>query len=320
VLLRFGIIAVVTCHFSVDALYTAFVMIRSGDPYYVVTGCLSTGVFVVLLLVALGLYVTRGGFLPAHRTNEEEGTAPPLPPQAPREVPLVYRPLPAAMVALALLLAAALGALALVPDREFGDWTDSRSASSGRTKRRRRFCARADSTSRDTRRPPPRTTGRTASQRPTCSATAGSTLPRASIETRSRRRSGAFAGSIPGKAGGVRRLRGSVTGAVLGFSRTLPDDAPGATLEAPAALDVAVKFLKEMGQDPSQGELKEQTQKDEKARRDHTLVLGIPDTGRGEARVRYELVVQGDGRRLVDARRQDPGGVRARALGDDGGS
>src|SRR6185295_15490218 len=33
VMLRFGIAAVVICHFSVDALYTAFVLIRSPNLY-----------------------------------------------------------------------------------------------------------------------------------------------------------------------------------------------------------------------------------------------------------------------------------------------
>ena len=41
VFLRFGIVPVVIAHFSVDALYTAFVLIRSESPYYVITGSLS---------------------------------------------------------------------------------------------------------------------------------------------------------------------------------------------------------------------------------------------------------------------------------------
>src|SRR5262249_19398175 len=128
VLMRFGITAVVTCHFSVDALYTAFVMIRSGNPYYVVTGCLSAGAFAILFLVALGLYVTRGGFLPARTTNEQEGTAPRLPPPPARDVSFDpardYRPLPAAAALLGVLLAAGLGAMTLLPVQDFGDWTD----------------------------------------------------------------------------------------------------------------------------------------------------------------------------------------------------
>jgi hypothetical protein len=59
-------------------------------------------------------------------------------------------------------------------------------------------------------------------------------------------------------------------------------------------LEIATKFATEMGQDPGHGELKEQTQKDEKARRDHTLVWEYSIEGGGEAKLRYELVVQGD--------------------------
>ena len=43
VFLRFGIVSVLICHFSVDALYTAIVLIRSPNLYCQVTGSLSAG-------------------------------------------------------------------------------------------------------------------------------------------------------------------------------------------------------------------------------------------------------------------------------------
>ncbi len=79
----------------------------------------------------------------------------------------------------------------------------------------------------------------------------------------------------------------------LGFQRTLPDDAPGASLEKPEALALAASFLKARGLDPAAGELKEQTQEDKKARRDHTLVWEFPIAGAGEAKLRHEVTVQG---------------------------
>jgi membrane protease YdiL (CAAX protease family) len=62
VFLRFGIAAVVITHFSVDALYSAFVMIRSESLYYQLTGSLSAGIFGVVFLGMLVAYIRRGGF------------------------------------------------------------------------------------------------------------------------------------------------------------------------------------------------------------------------------------------------------------------
>src|SRR6185436_6631143 len=75
--LRFGIASVVICHFSVDALYTAFVLIRSPNRYYQVSGTLSAGVFVLVFIAAAIAYRLRGGFAPPEVTNEVEGVAPP---------------------------------------------------------------------------------------------------------------------------------------------------------------------------------------------------------------------------------------------------
>ena len=64
----------------------------------------------------------------------------------------------------------------------------------------------------------------------------------------------------------------TTTGRAVGFDRTLLEDAPGATVSKERALELAAAFLEAHGVDPAAGELKEQTEKDEKARRDHTLV------------------------------------------------
>src|SRR5206468_709397 len=82
VFLRFGIVSVVIAHFSVDALYTAFVLIRSGSPYHVITGCLSAGIFVLVFLGAFAAYLRRGGFLSTEISNEEEGRAHALAPSS----------------------------------------------------------------------------------------------------------------------------------------------------------------------------------------------------------------------------------------------
>ena len=64
-MLRFGALPLLVWHFTVDALYTALLLLRSGNAYYVVTGGVSALILLLPLGVALLLYWRRGGFEPA---------------------------------------------------------------------------------------------------------------------------------------------------------------------------------------------------------------------------------------------------------------
>ncbi len=73
-MLRYGVVPVLVWHFTVDALYTALVLLRSGNPYYVISGAVASGILLLPLLGSLLLYARRGGFLPAAGlTNGEQG-------------------------------------------------------------------------------------------------------------------------------------------------------------------------------------------------------------------------------------------------------
>ena len=112
VMLRWGALPLLVWHFTVDALYTALLLLRSGNPYYVITGAISSLVLLLPLAVSAALYLKRGGFQPsAGLTNGDEGTAPaPERPAATwEEVPpvrAVRRPVLVAAAALALLACA----------------------------------------------------------------------------------------------------------------------------------------------------------------------------------------------------------------------
>ncbi len=299
VMLRFGIAAVVICHFSVDALYTAFVLIRSPNPYYVITGSLSAGIFLVLLLIAAFLYLRAGGFLTAEVTNAVEGVAPPPEPRpAEADATLVasagYAPMSGRRVAWGLALAVGLAALRLAPVSEFGDWVDFGTTRSAARDAGRRFLAKQGfevSAYRTAIEIVDRT-----------DPTAGAYLRNTGgLETAER----FYRDLVPTPLWRVRyfvpRQKEEYwvsvhpkDGSVLGFGRTLAEDAPGATIETDRAREIAAAFLAEKGVDPAAGEIKEQSAKDEKARRDHTLVWELPEPGAGEARVRQEVVVQGD--------------------------
>jgi hypothetical protein len=111
-MLRFGALPLLVWHFTVDALYTALLLLRSRNAYYVVTGGVSALILLLPLAAALFLYWRRGGFEPAAGlTNGDLGFVPPPPSAAPVREDVVAprpvsRPVFAALAVLALFLAA----------------------------------------------------------------------------------------------------------------------------------------------------------------------------------------------------------------------
>ncbi|HEY2093119.1 MAG TPA: CPBP family glutamic-type intramembrane protease [Thermoanaerobaculia bacterium] len=61
---RFGLLPLLIWHFTVDAFYTALLLFRSHNAYYIVSGAAASFVFVVPMLIAIVLYLKRGGFIP----------------------------------------------------------------------------------------------------------------------------------------------------------------------------------------------------------------------------------------------------------------
>jgi hypothetical protein len=99
VMLRFGVVPLLVWHFTVDALYTALVLLRSGNAYYVVSGAAASGILLLPLIVSLALYARRGGFASsAGLTNADAGFVPDArsPDAAPAELVPSVRPLPRA--------------------------------------------------------------------------------------------------------------------------------------------------------------------------------------------------------------------------------
>lgn len=332
VFLRFGILPVVIAHFSIDALYTAFVLIRSGNVYHVLTGSLSAGIFGILFLGMLAAYLRKGGFLPPEITNEAEDAAAPigavgaarsaaadLPFSAPDRAAdgveagggdpvtrmpgggarqgrpvAVYERLSGARIAVALVIAAGLVASRFVPIDHFGDWVDF-TASRQRSVETAAVFLRSAGFDVATYRHAASTLDRTD---PAAAAylleSGGLALAKEVYRDRVPTPLWRTRFFVPGQKEEYVVSIDPARGSVVGFTRELPEDAPGATLEKEEALERAERFAASMGQDPKGGELKEQTSKDEKARRDHTLVWEYAVPGGREARVRYAVVVQGD--------------------------
>jgi hypothetical protein len=122
IMLRFGILATLIWHYSVDALYTAFLLLRSPNHYLMVSGGVAAGIMLIPLIVALGAYWKTGSFAEEGTlTNTAEGVVrPPRAEGVAVETPLVYEPLSRSRLVLAGVLTLIFVALALVPVYRFG--------------------------------------------------------------------------------------------------------------------------------------------------------------------------------------------------------
>lgn len=124
VMLRFGVIATLIWHYSVDALYTAFLLLRSPNHYLMASGALTAGIMLVPLIIALAAYWRTRTFADeSELTNAAQGVV-----RAPREAPavevettLAYRGLSRGRVLLAAGLIVLSVAIALIPSHRFGD-------------------------------------------------------------------------------------------------------------------------------------------------------------------------------------------------------
>jgi membrane protease YdiL (CAAX protease family) len=98
IFLRFGIVAPLVWHYSVDALYTAFLLLRSQNLYLMTTGGLSAGIMLIPFFIALMAYLRKQKFVtPETISNASQRVvAMPMEPSQPKieQVPSVpYVPL-----------------------------------------------------------------------------------------------------------------------------------------------------------------------------------------------------------------------------------
>jgi membrane protease YdiL (CAAX protease family) len=122
IMLRFGILATLIWHYSVDALYTAFLLIRSPNHYLMVSGAVSAGIMLVPLVVAGLAYWRAGTFSDGESlSNAREGISRPVRKEVTEpEAALVYHPLSQNRLALAGVLTLVFVLLALIPAYRFG--------------------------------------------------------------------------------------------------------------------------------------------------------------------------------------------------------
>jgi membrane protease YdiL (CAAX protease family) len=144
IMLRFGIVATLIWHYSVDALYTAFLLLRSPNHYLMVSGGLTGGIMLIPLSVSLFAYLRTRTFADEQElTNASEGISRPVHKEeaAVTEVAIAYRPLTSRRITVAaLLIALGIGAAA-IPTYRFGEGIKLRVTRAEAVTRAERFLA-----------------------------------------------------------------------------------------------------------------------------------------------------------------------------------
>jgi hypothetical protein len=303
VMLRWGILPTLVWHYSVDAMYSAMLLLRSHSLYFRLSGAAAAGIVALPVLVALLAYWVRGGFAPETGllNADQPGPAPePVAGPAPDASAAAYAPmsnrrrLAAVAVALACLLAL------LLPGSRFGE-SPRYKLTAGQAR------ASADAFLK--------TQGFEAAAFrhvafPSAHSGGDDSL---ALKYFLERRSVAAASALfehyrPVEYWAVRYFKPlereealvavhPESGRITGFQHTLPEDAPGADLSAGAARQIAAAFAAAQGWDAGAMELKESNSEKRKARRDHTVVWEArPGDARNvdDARYRVEIVVAGD--------------------------
>ena len=90
IFLRFGILAPLVWHYTIDALYTSLILFRSSNSYFIVSAALSAGLMLLPLAVALVLYLRQRRF--ADPTPLLNKSAAPAAPEADADEPTAQQP------------------------------------------------------------------------------------------------------------------------------------------------------------------------------------------------------------------------------------
>jgi membrane protease YdiL (CAAX protease family) len=90
---RFGLLPLLIWHYTVDAIYTALLLFRSGNTYYVVSAGMASLVFAIPMLISIVLYIRNRGFVPDGDLSNATMPTRPAPVRPPKEpVPIAYPP------------------------------------------------------------------------------------------------------------------------------------------------------------------------------------------------------------------------------------
>ena len=304
VMLRWGILPTLVWHYSVDAGYTAMLLVRSHNLYFRLSGAASAGIVVLPLLVALVAYWRRGGFEPeSGLLNADESAAAEEPAEeapAPAVATMEYRPL-TNRVRLAAIAIFAAGLLSLlIPVSRFGESPKYKIPAEQARAGANAFLKQQGLDA----------SGFRHLTYPDAHWSGGDSLAgKYFLERRPVSVvSGLFEQYRPVEHWMTRYFKSldkeevtvsehPETGKLLEFTHTIPEDRPGADIPVDRARRTASAFAAAEGWDLAAMDLKESSSEKKKARRDHTLEWEArPGDPRNldEAHYRVHIEVAGD--------------------------
>jgi hypothetical protein len=305
-MLRWGILPTLVWHYSVDAGYTAMLLVRSHNLYFRLSGAASAGIVVLPLVVALVAYWRRGGFEPesgllnADESAAVEEPAEVAPAPTPAAATMEYRPLTnrVRLAAIAILAAGLLSLL--IPVNRFGESPKykipAEQARAGADVFLKQQGLEAGGF-RHVTYPATHWSGE--------DSLAGKYfLERRPVSVVS----GLFERYRPVEHWMTRYFKSldqeevtvsehPETGKVLGFTHTIPEDRPGADIPEDRARQIASSFAAAEGWDLAAMDLKENSSEKKKARRDYTLeweARASDPRNLDEAHYRVHIDVAGD--------------------------
>ncbi|MDX2150445.1 MAG: CPBP family glutamic-type intramembrane protease [Bryobacteraceae bacterium] len=126
-MLRFGILATLIWHYTVDAIFIGSFLFQSSNLYFQLSGLFVAGIVALPLGISLVSYARRGGFLKPEEAvppPEEEPPAQPAEPAPPPSAPADFSLWPARWLYIAAAIALAAGLLVGV--HQFGDFVEVR--------------------------------------------------------------------------------------------------------------------------------------------------------------------------------------------------
>ncbi len=303
IMLRWGILPTLVWHYSVDAMYSAMLLLRSHSLYFRLSGAASAGFILLPAIVALIAYWRKGGFEPVTGllNGDEPGPVEPTPAtEVEAPAPVTYAGLGRGVwVRGFVVLAIGLTTLQL-PGPHLGELPKYKLTAD-------QALAKSDTFMRSLALDPVRfrhVTFPDAHWSGPDSLAGEYFLQRKPVSVVA----DLFEKYRPVQHWVTRYFRPldqeevtvslhPETGAVMGFGHTLPEDRAGASLSNDAARNLAASFAQARGQDVSAMDIKEETAKQLKARSDHSLAwegrAGDPRNV-DETHYRVEVDVAGD--------------------------
>ncbi|HEX3745302.1 MAG TPA: type II CAAX endopeptidase family protein [Bryobacteraceae bacterium] len=309
IMLRWGILPTLIWHYSVDAMYSALLLLRSHSLYFKLSGAASAGIFVAPILIALVAYWRHGGFEPTTGLLNGDEPAPAPAPPAVEQAPvgaLHYWPLSGRMRVVALAVFAIGLATVFIPTTHFGESPSYKlTADQARAPADRfvRSLGMDPAGYRQVTYPETHTGGDDG-------LAAKYFLERRTVSGASK----LFEQNRPVQYWATRYFKSldkdeflvtvnPESGKVMGFDHQMADDSPGADITPDAARPIAASFAEAQGYDVANMDLKVSVAEKRKARRDYTLAW---EARAGDARnvdeAHYRVEVSVDGDRVSGMR------------------